>query len=120
MKKVRNAKINQIVEVPVHCFAPYRSGWNGWSFRKGIIIGTGTHKQTGKKMYKVEYPCRGYNHTDRKEILVKWFSENAVFQTDLEHSKWQMQYSRNEIEDGSYDEDTEFFIDKGIIKETAE
>lgn len=36
MRKAK-IKVGNLVEVPEHCFAPGRSGWNGWLFTYGII-----------------------------------------------------------------------------------
>ena len=41
MKKVRKLEIGQFVQVPTYCFAPHRSGWNGWSFDIGQIVKVG-------------------------------------------------------------------------------
>jgi hypothetical protein len=38
MKKVSRVKVGDVVQFPFHCFAPHRQGWNGWTFRVGIIV----------------------------------------------------------------------------------
>ena len=54
MKKVRNLKIGVFVQVPTYCFAPDRSGWNGWSFDIGQIVKIGKTK-SGKSAAVVQF-----------------------------------------------------------------
>lgn len=37
MKKCKHPKIGDVIQFPYKRFAPYRCGWNGWTFRAGII-----------------------------------------------------------------------------------
>jgi hypothetical protein len=37
MKKAKNLKAGDVVQFPEYEFAPYRTGWNGWTFRAAII-----------------------------------------------------------------------------------
>ena len=125
MKVEKSPKLNQIVQVPTYCFAPNRSGWNGWLFTKGVIVGFGTSTKTGKTMIKVEYPDRNYAQAHRKRAggfeigerttTTKWFITSAVFEADLEHQQYITQFPRTHFECPSYDHETEFFIDKGLI-----
>jgi hypothetical protein len=121
MKIAKNVKLGQVVEVPTYCFAPMRSGWNGWLFTRGIVTGFGTSQKTGKPMIKVEYPDRGYARAYRKRdgsfgigertTTTKWFITSAVFETDIRLPE----YPRDRYETPSYNEEIEFLIDKGII-----
>jgi len=45
MKLAKNIKVGLIVEVPYYCFAPMRSGWNGWLFTLGEVIKIGKTSQ---------------------------------------------------------------------------
>jgi hypothetical protein len=124
MRKVKNIKIDQLVQVPTYCFAPNRSGWNGWLFTKGIVKAFGTSK-TGNPLVKVEFPDRGYARAYRKRAggfgiderttIEKWFITSAVFETDLDHQNWITQFPRDHFETPSYDHETEFLIDKGLV-----
>jgi len=44
MKKVRSLNVGAFVQIPTYCFAPNRSGWNGWSFDIGQIVKVGKTK----------------------------------------------------------------------------
>ena len=37
MKKMKNAKVGDVVRFPYYEFAPFRSGWNGWLFKVAIV-----------------------------------------------------------------------------------
>lgn len=54
-------KVGAEVQVPYYCFAPYRSGWNGYLFADGIIVERriGTGKNEGIKYAVVEYTKNG-------------------------------------------------------------
>lgn len=117
MRQARNPKIGQIVSIPTHQFAPHRTGWNGWNFSKGIVIATGKTAD-GTKCYKVQYPSRGYDHTN-KQTATQWYRKTAVFETSLWSNEQELKYSREELEDGCYTSDTEFLIDKGVIKQNG-
>lgn len=118
MRKAKNPKVGDVVNVPCNHFAPWRHGWNGWEFSKGIVVAVGQSKNSGKKrkLYKVEYPMRTYDKTN-KATNTKWFCDNAVFEADLWKQVQELKYSREELEDDSYSAETEYLIDKGIIKE---
>jgi hypothetical protein len=121
MKIVKNIKIGQVVEVPTYCFAPYRSGWNGWLFTRGIVKGFGTSKKDGRQMVKVEFPTNGYAQAYRtrnggfkigeRTTIEKWFITSAIFETDIVLPE----YPRDRYETPSYNNEIEFLIDKGII-----
>jgi len=125
MKIAKNVKIDQLVQVPTYCFAPNRSGWNGWLFTKGIVKAFGTSKKNGQPMIRVEFPTNGYARAYRKRsggfginertTVERWFIPSAVFETDLDHQEWITQFPRDHFEIPSYDHETEFLIDKGII-----
>ena len=116
MRTAKNPAVGQVVMVPVDHYAPWRKGWSGWDFRKGIVVASGVSKNTGKKrkLYKVEYPMRTYGKGN-KATDTKWFDSHAVFETDLWRHEQELKYSREELEDGSYSAETEYLIDKGIV-----
>ena len=120
MKTAKNPVVGELVMVPVDHFAPWRHGWNGWIFSKGIVVAVGQSKNIGekRKLYKVEYPMRTYDKTN-KATNTKWFCGNAVFETDLWRQGQELKYSREELEDGSYSAETEYLIDKGIVLNTV-
>ena len=37
MNQAKNIKVGDVVQFPCICFAPLRSGWNGWIFRAAIV-----------------------------------------------------------------------------------
>lgn len=117
MRLAKNPKIGEVVYIPSHQFAPWRNGWNGWLFNKGIVVAIGKSKNDGSKIYKVEYPCMEYNATDCKITITKWFNRKAVFETDLWNQNRVMQHPREAYGSGCWGADTEFLIDKGIVKE---
>lgn len=119
MRKAKKVKVGSIVQVPVRQFAPLRQGWNGWIFEKGIVRVIGKSEKYGK-CYKVEFPARGYNHTNRKETITKWFIADYCFETDLYWQNELMKHPREYYERGNYNEATEFFIDQGIVEDIWE
>lgn len=116
MQMAKNPAVGQVVMVPVDHYAPWRKGWSGWDFRKGIVVASGVSKNTGKKrkLYKVEYPMCTYDKGN-KATNTKWFDSHAVFEADLWRHEQELKYSREELEDGSYSAETEYLIDKGIV-----
>lgn len=129
-KKVQDLSVGAVVSVPIYEFAPYRSGWNGWIFAAGIIKARGTHKATGLPMVKVEFPNRGYkqkrhylNGADapmRADTSEKWFFLSAVFAFNDSNCKRNLEHPREYWCMGTYTENTEFLIDKGILQEYKE
>ena len=83
MKKVRNAKVGDLVKVPVYNFAPHRSGWNGWLFRVGVVENIYTGQATGRKIACVRYACKLLGkYTIECEETVKNFYLEKVFSYD--------------------------------------
>ena len=37
MKKAKKIEVGTLVKVPIYEFAPFRTGWNGWIFRVGVV-----------------------------------------------------------------------------------
>lgn len=37
MNQAKNIKVGDVVQFPCICFAPLRSGWNGWIFMAAIV-----------------------------------------------------------------------------------
>ena len=70
---MRRAKweVGAQVQVPYYCFAPYRSGWNGWLFAEGVVVErrVGVGKNDGKRYSVVEYTANG--KTQRKQYRVE-------------------------------------------------
>lgn len=54
MRQAKNVKPGDVVRFPHTCFAPYRSGWNGWVFKVAIVDRLYTSK-TGKPCAKITY-----------------------------------------------------------------
>ena len=57
MKVKKNLKVGDVIQFPHHEFQPFRSGWNGWIFRAGIVEKLYISK-TGKECAKVRYCTR--------------------------------------------------------------
>ena len=57
-KKVRNPKVGDLVQVPVYEFAPFRTGWNGWIFRVGVIERIYVGRKSGRKIARVRYASK--------------------------------------------------------------
>ena len=114
MKKAKDLTIGAVVDVPDYCFAPTRYGWNGWIFRAGIIRQIGKTKKSGRTMYQVERCVLGYGQT--KKTFTKWFYPEELFEFSYKHSQMLMEHPREYWQHGTYDDNTEFLIDQGIIK----
>lgn len=112
MKKAKNVKVGMFVCVPVYCFAPMRSGWNGWEFSVGQIMEFGTCRNTGKRLARVEWG------TYRNESLSKWFAVDELFDPAL--SLWSYENRIKEfglnsmLENGP--KDTKWLIDRGALQ----
>lgn len=118
MRHAKNLKIGSLVQVPDYCFAPMRSGWNGWLFRAGVIRKIGKSKRDGATVYQVERCIRGYGDPrvkDNRRTITAWFRKDAIFEKGYEHSKMLMEHPREYWCNGCYDEDTEFMIDQGFL-----
>lgn len=76
MKQFKNVKPGDIVQFPHSCFAPYRKGWNGWTFRAAVVDRLYTSK-TGKACAKITYCDKiGVDPWDRDVVLE--YSEKQV------------------------------------------
>lgn len=114
MRKAKNVKVGSIVRIPARQFAPLRQGWNGWIFETGIVREVGTSKKYGR-CYRIEFPQRGYNHTNNKDTVTKLFLAAEVFEENLNWPKELLKEPREYYTKGCYNEATEFLIDEGII-----
>lgn len=82
MRKVNFGRLKEgdLVQVPVHQFAPMRRGWNGWLFSKAVVVRKGIGKKSGKAVVVVEVmndrPHNQYSTTQQS------FFADCVFQTD--------------------------------------
>ena len=84
MKKARNVKVGDLVQVPVYNFAPHRSGWNGWLFRVGVVENIYKGQASGRKIARVRYACklRDKYSLECEEALKDFYLEN-VFSYDF-------------------------------------
>lgn len=57
MNVKKDLQLGDVVQFPHHEFQPYRSGWNGWIFRVGIVERLYISK-TGKECATVRYCAR--------------------------------------------------------------
>ena len=105
MKKVKNPKVGQLVEVPTYCFAPMRHGWNGWLFNIGVIEDIYTGK-TGKRCATVRYNNHGSEST-------KGFVLDNVFQ--YEFLDMQQKFVDENKDAKSFGHEIEFMIRNGFI-----
>lgn len=114
MKKARNVKVGSVVEVPDTHIMPARRGWEGWTFKKGIVREIGNSQRFGR-CYKVEFPTTDYVYD--KITKTKIFIADHVFAADLKWSYHLIQFPREHWSSKTYGDDTEFLIDNGIIEE---
>lgn len=121
MKKVKNPKVGQLVEIPVYEFAPYRSGWNGWIFRVGVIEKLYVSK-TGKKCATVRYcsdragmyqllPCKEATKNLVIEHVFQWDSLEWAQKKYTEFKGYE-----DAGENVCWDENTAFLLNNGFIK----
>lgn len=123
MKKVAKIKIGDLVEIPVYEFAPFRSGWNGWIFRVGVVEKLYISK-SGKKCATVRY-CSAtagrYQLLPAREATKNVLVDNC-FKYDslsLDARRYQefLECEKNG-EQVCWSEDTAFLVQNGFI--TAE
>jgi hypothetical protein len=81
MKKCKNVKTGDVVQFPHHQFAPYRSGWNGWIFKTGIVVRLYISVQG--------VPCAELVYSYRDEDVKHKHRIDELFQVDLEWAKRQ-------------------------------
>jgi len=93
MKQAKSIQPGSIVQFPHSCFAPYRKGWNGWTFRVAIVDRLYTSK-SGNACAKITFCDKiGVDPWDRDVVLE--YSEkqigitlNKLFEissTEIEH-----------------------------------
>ncbi len=120
MKAVKNPFVGQLVQIPAFEFAPYRSGWNGWIFRVGVIEKLYISK-TGRKCARVRYCTK---RAGRYQLLpctetVKAFVLENVFEWDRLEAMQRSYTEFKEAEDNGeaicWDEDTAFLLQNGYI-----
>lgn len=69
MRQAKNIQPGSIVQFPHSCFAPYRNGWNGWTFRVAVVDRLYTSK-TGKACAEITYCDRiGVDPWDKTVVL---------------------------------------------------
>ena len=120
MKRAVNVKVGDVIEFPHHCFAPHRSGWNGWIFRAGIVEKLYTSKK-GLKCATVRYCTRiadRYTMFPNVEATVNLRIEH-LFKYDVE--MWQNRYTdgieaEKNGEQVCWSEDIALLVNHGIIK----
>ena len=63
-------KVGELVQVPYYCFAPYRTGWNGYLFADGVIVErrVGTGKNNGVPYALVKYTVNGKEETNQYKM----------------------------------------------------
>lgn len=119
MKKALNVKVGDVIQFPHHEYAPFRSGWNGWIFRAGIVEKLYTSKK-GLKCARVRYCSRvadRYTLLPNKEQTVNLKIEH-LFQYDVErrrHLYLEMLEVEKNGEQVCWDEDTALLVNHGII-----
>lgn len=120
MKAVRNPKVGQLVQIPAYEFAPFRSGWNGWIFRLGVIEKLYVSK-SGKKCAKVRYctKCAGRYQLLPCTEYSQGFVIGNVFQWNgLEHAQESYTEYKSYEDRGEpvcWDENTAFLLNNGYI-----
>lgn len=120
MKKVKNPEIGQLVQIPSYEFAPFRSGWNGWVFRVGVIEKLYISK-SGRKCAKVRFctkcagkyqllPCTEYSKGFAIENLFQWNGLKMAQKSYTEFKAYETQG-----EQVCWDADTAFLVSNGYI-----
>lgn len=89
MKKARNVKVGDLVQVPVYNFAPHRSGWNGWLFRVGVVENIFKGQASGRKIARVRYACKLRDKYSREcdEVEKGFYLENVFAYDSLMFDK---------------------------------
>lgn len=96
MKKVCKMEIGAFVQVPTYCFAPHRSGWNGWSFDIGQIVKVGKTKsgesaavvqflhdgKEAEKVFTAEKIFDASTAIAARQIMLKDFSDEDLKKAD--------------------------------------
>jgi len=128
-KKKAKLVVGELVEFPTVCYAPFRSGWNGWLFSVAIIKSI-VQSKDGRKVVEVEYPSSAYGqqltnmrgevvgYGDHKSLTKNVYADCVFSYDKVElHQRKVNEYRRDELCKNCYDVDTEFLIDRGYIKE---
>lgn len=122
MKKAKKIEVGTLVKVPIYEFAPFRTGWNGWIFRVGVVEKLYISK-SGKKCAKVRYcsKCAGrYQLLPATETTINVLIDNCfeyefLSLAERNYKKF-LEYEKNG-EQVCWDEDTAFLVQNGYITE---
>lgn len=119
MKKATGLKVGQVIEFPYDQFDSRRSGWNGWTFRAGIVEKIYKNKN-GEKCATIRY-CKQTagryqllpNVEDTVNMKAKYlFEYNLDFH--VEQAKAFLEYEKNG-EQVCWDEDTALLVNHGFV-----
>ena len=119
MKQAKNVQVGAIVQFPHHCFAPNRSGWNGWIFR-AAIVDRFYMSTTGKLCAEVTYCTKTaskYQLLPNTEAKAKVLVSN-LFEYDVNfYRKKYMEFKSYEDagEQVCWDQDTALLVNHGIF-----
>lgn len=119
MKKCKQPEIGDVIQFPYKCFAPYRSGWNGWTFRVGIIedLVTGAN---GSPCALVRW-CKRLCDPHKSAPIVEAFDcikRDCLFEYNLDTARRGCEILKQAERDGqtvTWDEDTALLVNNGII-----
>ena len=124
MRKAKKVSVGDLIQFPLREFAPFRSGWNGWIFRAGIVEKLYISK-SGKKCATVRYCSRTagryqlFPHTEATVNVLR----DHLFVYDLVDMKagWYREGVGIERagEPVCWDEDTALLVSHGFIKEVV-
>ena len=120
MKKATNVKVGDVIQFPHHCFASGRKGWNGWTFKAGIVEKLYTNKN-GLKIATVKYCTK---RASRYALLPNVEAINNI-QVDLLF-EYDIDFAQQEYLDGiecekngdkvCWTEDIALLVNHGIVK----
>lgn len=114
-KRLKNAVVGQLVDVPIYVFDHHRCGDNGTLFRPGIV--TEVYVSTkGFGCAKVEYPQEGYCHT--KQTIVKRFKVEDLREyigVKCHQMFVNEKPDRTVFIGKTYGDEIEFLIDQGFV-----
>ena len=119
MKVKKNIKVGDVVEFPHHEWQPFRSGWNGWIFRAGIVEKLYISK-SGKECATVRYCTRTAgryellpNVESTMNVLRKnCFEYNLKFKVEQIHDFFDYEKTGGQV---CWDEDAALLVNHGLV-----
>ena len=113
----RRAKLTpgEIVEIPYYCFAPMRSGWNGWLFTPAQVIKVLGKNKYGRRVALLDVCDPNGKHGESYEKNV---CEDRIFAYPglvANTQRFVLAHSESEMCKGRYSTETYWLADKGLV-----